>query len=344
MTGVGAAAAKSFLAADYRSLERAFTEFCTGQKRMPDGTWALKHFEDGLARHFSIWRYSKAIHADILKWQAESPDSSAAYWVESLYWYGAAWSLPRPQRGERRSELNQKVFAERLLAAEGSLNRMKQMAVKCPAIDVRALEIQIDRGASLDAALAMFEAVRKVYPQYHGLYAAMARVHFSATRGHPVAREKFAWQAAQMAFDFEGAGMYGRLHSRMHLERTFGPTHWIGEFTPDWERLREAFEDLVRRYPESKVIVADYLDQACRIGDAETYRRLRNGVVGLEAHGLTDTSLDVCDRKHSWKGNRWNHDVPKEIDAPKPVERRWPNRIATHVLYRLGIGAMHGPG
>lgn len=304
MTSIGEAAAKSFQSGDYQKLDASFAEFCTGKNRMPDGTWSFRHFEDGLGRHFAVWSYSKSLLSDITKWQQLSPESSAAQWAESLYWYGAAWSLARPPAGAKRSALNKKAFETRLASAEAALRRAKNNALKCPAVDVRALEIQIDRGTSPKSAMVLFEELRSHYPQFHGLYAAMSRAYFSESKGDPIERDLFASRAADLTKNFEGRGMYARLHSRLHLRRPFGPKQWIGEFVPEWEPLKAAFDDLVKRYPESKAIVADYLDQACRIGDGETYRRLRDSVVDLEAHSLTDSSLDVCDQTHSWKRQR----------------------------------------
>jgi len=304
LTTVPKDASQAFQKGEYQKLDQWFITFCTGNNRMKDGTWLIKHFESGLATHFATWSYSKSLYTDILKWQQIATLSAAPYWAESLYWYGAAWSLPRPRLAEKRSSLNKKLFEQRLVAAETAINRAKEIPAECPLLEVQELAIKIDRGTSVASAQILFDKARRRFPEYHSLYSVMARVYFSRSIGDPIARDAFAKRSAQLTQDFEGKGMYARLYSRKHLRSDTGPEQWIGDLSPSWKQLKESFDDLLTRYPNSKIIVADYLDQACRSDDHETYRRLRASVIGLEAHSLTDNSLDVCDEKHKWKNLR----------------------------------------
>lgn len=289
--------ATAFRKGQYTQLNDWFAAYCNGTHRMPDGTWFVAHFESSLARHFGAWG-GHGVLPELAKWRSQSLGLAAPFWAEALYWYDAAWALPWPRAGESRPPQTAKLYAKRLASAGEAIAIAKSKQSDCPVIASLEMAIRIDQNAPLAEVRVLFEKALKRFPDYSGIYHMMGRAHFSRSGGSARAFEDFALDMMRNANVADGQGVYARLYSRSQRKNLPGANVWIGYLEPDWVRLKTSFEELLNRYPHSKLILADYLDHACRIGDKSTYKRLRGSVIGLEAYSLTDLGLDVCDAKN----------------------------------------------
>lgn len=105
----------------------------------------------------------------------------------------------------------------------------------------------------------------------------------------------------------EGVGLYARLYQLVDYQDGGLPFPGDADGPPDWETLKSRYESLMRRYPSSMGIVADFASVACRSPDSLLYRSLRSRIVGNEKDAYRSTGgnfqVDICDRRHHWQAS-----------------------------------------
>lgn len=283
---------------EFSKLDALYERWCTGKDRFPDGRWKLSQYQEGLSGNFSAWNNWAKDLAVIQSWQQAAPTSSAARFAEAIYWHTYAWKARGHGYGSTVSKEGWEIFRERLTKAQAILEAMPTGEAGCAAPEALRLYVLTELGRKAELAPVYDRASRR-FPEYHGIYFAMAR-HLEPKWGGSAAQyEAFADRVAKQTKDFEGMGMYARLYwivdNNSGLPFLNDPLR-----APAWNKLKAGYEDLMRLYPSSMHNLGKFTDVACRSTDGELYRKLRTRLAGYEHTVDMLDPVDVCDRRHQW--------------------------------------------
>ena len=289
----------AFHARNFAALDDLYTRWCSGADRFPDGTWKLSRYGRNMHDLFTMWNAWTKHLDDINTWQQARPASVAARFVEAVYWRAYAWRARGRGYSREVSKEGWELFRERMNRSKEVLEPLLGSDPGCPAPYALMIEVLTDIGAPAASVRSIFdEGVRK-FPEYHGMYFAMARYYEPKWGGSLSQYERFADEATKLTSAFEGAGMYSRIY--WLVDNPAGvPFDGLETKPPRWMKLKSGFEDLMRRYPSSLHNLAQFTSVACRSEDSALYRTLRAKLVGYESQMQTGDAIDVCDRRHHW--------------------------------------------
>lgn len=274
---------------EFDQLEKTFAAWRGGGEQFADGTWALALYLQGLGGAMTTLT---ADSEKLAKWKQTQGNTEAAQLAEALMWYVHArrvtgYSVHEPVSAEAKA-----IARERLAKAGALLAKLRPRMQDSPAFFELQILVLVEQGLPAQARKVFNTAVKR-FPQYQPMYSAMSRAYTGD------AFAAFVDQSVRLTEKFEGRGAYARLYLllddayHMHAQEKWP--------APSWERLREAYDDLVQRYPSSLGIVTSYAAVACRSDDSELYRRLRTRADAyLIADVFTVIPLEACDRHHGW--------------------------------------------
>ncbi len=278
---------------EFATLEATFARWRDGGTQFGDGSWELALFLPGLESAFTT---VAADTAKLALWKQRYPDSTAALLAEAAMWTThAARVLGRDPHVAPPKEASA-IAAERLAKASALLQQLRKRMADSPAWHELRVTVLLRQGAD-PGARAAFDGARRRFPRYHPLYFRMSEAYSGA------AFDAFAQRAQQLTAQFEGRGMYARLYRQVDhaAAMAFDPHH--APF-PRWPLLRDAYEDLSQRYPDSVELATSYASLACRADDGETYRRMRSRA---DAHLIPARfaviPVEACDRRHGWSAS-----------------------------------------
>jgi hypothetical protein len=289
----------AFNAREFTKLDALYSQWCSGKDRFPDGRWKLSQYEAALYQNFSAWNtWTKDL--DVIKsWQKSLPNSAAALFSEAVYWHAYAWKARGAGYASTISKEGWELFRERLSKAESALALAQVATSECAAPYALRLSVLTELGAREERLTSLYAEATRKYPEYHGIYFAMARHYEPKWGGSTAQYESFANRAAEQTKDFEGMGMYARVYWLVDYNQGIPFTNDARQ-TPSWKKLKAGYEDLMRLYPSSIHNLGKYAGVACRSTDGDLYRRLRTKIVGYEQSAEMVDPVDVCDRRHHW--------------------------------------------
>jgi hypothetical protein len=289
----------AFQSRKFADLDDLYKRWCTGRDRFADGRWKLTQYEAGFKGWFSAWnRWDLDLQA-IQAWQKERAGSEAAWVAEAVYWQSYAWRARGTGYADTVSQDAWELFKERLNKSKAILSRIHSSNSSCPAPYAMTITVLLELGAPRKLIQAVYEEGAKRFPQYHGIYFAMARTYEPKWGGSAEEYEKFANDAARATKDFEGGAMYSRIYWLVDNNQGI-PFRAESPAPPRWQSLKAGYQDLMRLYPASMNNLTKFTDVTCRSHDSELYRTLRSRIVGNEDAVFIVDSIDVCDRRHHW--------------------------------------------
>jgi hypothetical protein len=292
---------RAFAAKDFTALDRLYDTWSKGIERFPDGRWKLSTFRTALSALFEREAAASQHLTTIQAWQQTRTTSFAAKFIEALYWRDVAWQARGHGFARDVSKEAWASFDARLDKAEAILRALEPRATTYPDWYVLRINLLTDRSKrSTVRARDVFAEGTRHFPEYHDLYFAAARGAEPNWNGSAADYEAFANEAAGIAENFEGVGMYARIYARVDepYRMPFDPAR---SNLPTWQRLQAGYDALLRRYPSSLWLTNQYASVACRANAGDVYRRLREAIgtrVENEVFGVV--SVQECDRRHHW--------------------------------------------
>lgn len=272
-------AAKAKLTADvklllqqekYDDLERMANDQRKKKARFPDGSWKLGSFYNAFTAPSSDWN---ALFWHLDRWKTKYPKSITVKVATSGAWSSYAWVARGSGYANTVGEEGWKLFRERMVKA---YDLIKDAPVNpkddCPVRYYVLLGVA-DHVEGWDRRRfeALFQKAISYEPSFWGYYIAKARLLIPRWHGEEGEWQKFADEAAQKTSKREGMGIYTRIILYM----------WdISEFKtfrePDisWEKTKQGFLDIQRRYPNSPYMLNLFCRMSCVAGDKKTARKL----------------------------------------------------------------------
>lgn len=287
---------EAFIQGNYDTLERLYAKWCKGEDRFADGRWKLAWYVTAFSARFKGSANWDGELRDIRKWQKARPGSDAARLAEAVYWRGHAWHARGTGYSRTVSKEGWRLFAQRL---ERAYEVLQTIGAGCAAKYPLILDTLIDAGAPESVLRPIFAEASAAYPRYHNIYFSMARRFEPKWGGSVEDYERFAREAVEATATFEGKGMYARLYWLVDYDSGIPFARGISDM-PEWGTLRQGFNDLLERYPNSQHNLGQFLNVACRSADADLYRSLRAKLGPYAGTGSTYDPIEVCDMRHRW--------------------------------------------
>jgi hypothetical protein len=232
---------------------------------------------DDYGKEAGLWdSYQKILET----WRTEYPTSSNAAIADAVYWIAYAFYA---RGGDWAKEVPRKAwdtFRERLDHAKVILIESEPYAKANPHWQTERIYLAFAQGRPLSEQTKLFEAAVKFEPYYYSHYQNHAMALTPKWGGNLRSFHRFVEDAVARTREKDGTSMYVRLYSLLaFVEWERDPFKELGV---SWSKLRQGFNDLLERYPNSKWNVAEYARFACRAGDGATFLRLMPQIVDQE--------------------------------------------------------------
>jgi len=260
-----------FLDEEFELLDQMADKLFKEKTRFADGTWKLAAFY----RSFTVPGQSTKTNwhewwARYGRWEKKYPHSATARVMHAWTMMNYAWEARGSGYADTISNEGGELFVDRLRIGRDILESDPELK-KIPGYYAVMMTVALGQGWRKDQAEALFIESAVVARDFEECY--FIRAYYLQTKwyGEPGEWQRFAEHAAEATKDDWGRGFYARVV-------------WGVLGTPDkkrfqdagidWAKLKQGFEDLVQRTPESLWNKNAFCYYACMAGDRETARRL----------------------------------------------------------------------
>lgn len=284
---------------DWEALDELIKKWNNPKERDGSGEWKLNGFRSVFVNYSSKGRDWKGDLLHIKKWRDFNPKSAGAAIAEAKYWAAYAWHIRGNDTGAQTDPVALRVFGERMQRAEQILKDAKDFSADTPLWYEAYLDIAVATKRDEKFIEALFsEAIRR-QPYFQPLYLDMAKYwasRFAVAVDWNKADEVIK-QAASNTESMDGAGNYAMLYAQLDELQEFeyslfenGDVSWI--------KLRDAFEDLVKRYPSIENL-NKFAAFSCQAGDKDTFLKIRPKIINRILPNMWpgNYSYDLCDRR-----------------------------------------------
>lgn len=288
---------------DFGTLERLNAEYHKSGRFNPDGESQLDLFRRGVAQVFNRKikdneRFLKEVDMLTLQWARKHPRSGLAHALH-------ARALVAHGQSYRGTSFANEVPPEAWEFYHGYLRQaatyLREHAdVALTDSYAHFVLIQVGKGLSWDKAqlMAIAEDGLKRNPEDIVLHQAMVESLLPKWGGNAKLLDTYIGKATAQTHALYGSGMYAMLYSEaaaaQYGSALFEDSH------ADWDKMKQAYEDILAKFPASARQRNRYAYMACVAKDKATLQRLLGEIgdgVRLDAWGNNaDRSIETCRR------------------------------------------------
>jgi Domain of unknown function (DUF4034) len=265
----------------FAELESLHKKLLGGEEKCAEGRYKIEFFYEPLEGS-RIGANDKAgtqtWFDKIEAWKKVYPNSSLPLIAEAATWVNQAWVARGNGYSQEVSEDGWKMYRERIAKAKDLLTDAKRKAPpgRLPYGWYQVMQsVALGQGWKLDRYDTLFEEAVTVYPDYVGSY--FKKAHYLLPRwfgddgdleafaekvraeGNPEFYTRIIW--SQQSY-YKDGNVFNSSHVR-------------------WDWMREGFEEMMKKYPESEWNLSSYCRFACQAGDKATAHRLFVELKGL---------------------------------------------------------------
>jgi hypothetical protein len=220
--------------------------------------------------------------------------------AEADYWEAYAWNVRGGGMASSVTPDGWRLFKERLENAEKVLNDSRTYASQMPGWYNQMITVQsaLDRPAE-QRDRTFLEGARK-FKIYYPTYFTMLNFLTPKWGGSWEAVDTLVQWSVDNTKETEGNSMYARLY--WYASRDFPTDGLFKETHATWPKMKQGFEDLMKRHPKSKWNLNNYAKFACIANDRNSFLKLRNrmGKDVLAVAWPSNYSLDLCEAKFGY--------------------------------------------
>lgn len=300
------AAADAMWWGDFAALERQNAELRRPGHLDQDGASQLGHFRTGLNLSMKGHRtdgeaYFKEVDALTLGWAKDNPQSALAHILHAEALLAHAWSYRGNGFAKEVPPEAWKDFNDYAQRAVAYLGAHADVALT----DSHAHALLLQAGRALGWNRQQMDAIRreglKRNPEDIGLHFEMLTGLLPKWGGNPRALDDYIKSVVEETRAQYGTGFYARLYATA-ADADFGHALFDNSYA-DWPTMKQAYEDMFARYPNSPERRNSYAYMACLAKDKDTLLRLL-GEIGKDTMASEwgpngERSLEGCRR---WAG------------------------------------------
>lgn len=270
------------------------------RRRFKDGRFEIFAYQIDMASWFSgsddlgdadAWKQYRSI---VEMQQRDYPRSIANTLAAAQFWHAWAWNARGTGYTDEVAPESRKLYEERLEKSRQILEAAKPFAAANPLWYYQMLNIATEQSWDEDKYAALFKEATRRYPDFIFFYFANT-THLTPKWGGSAERfDAFVQQTVDATRATEGEGMYARLYWSYSDQQVRGN---LFDTTPaDWSRMKQGFQDLLKRYPKSSWLINNFASFACRARDRPTFEELavRIGHVAITQAWPSGYSFATC--------------------------------------------------
>lgn len=296
-------ATHDFWWADFDALERTNNTLRQPGHLAKDGSSDLEMFRIGLGNVIDMNSprrepYLSELEALTLQWATQHPGSAFAHILHARVLVAHGWSYRGNGYVKEVPPLAWKDFRNYLERAVEYLNAHADVAMSDSSAHLLLLTIGNALGWDDAKMHTLLRDGLQRNPQDVELYFDMATHMLPKWGGSPVKLDNYIRQVAQDTKAIYGTGMYARLYS-VAAEQEFGEA-LFEDSAVDWATMRQGYEDMLTRFPDSPTRLNYYAHMACLAQDKPTLVRLLDQLgpaLNASYWGSNgERSLETCQR------------------------------------------------
>lgn len=293
----------AFWRGDFMALEEQYAPLRQGGNYTVDGKLELDLFREGLAMVFDHNAkpnepYVREVDELTLQWATEHPQSALAQTLHARALLRHAWSYRGNSYAGDVTPEAMKEFERYLRSAMDYLKDHADVALRDSYAHLTLLDIGKAYGFSQKQMEAIAENGLKLSPRDAILYFSVVGRLLPKWGGDAKTLDRYIRQAAAQTQAQYGTGLYAWLYSTVASEQ-YG--HALFESSlADWPAMKQGFDDLMARFPESIIRRNRYAYFACRARDKPVLQvqlGLLAGKLDVKEWGDNgERSLEGCQR------------------------------------------------
>jgi Domain of unknown function (DUF4034) len=210
----------------------------------------------------NMWQLHDQIHKD---WIAEFPDSITAKVAHARFLTEYAWHARGSDWADKVPQSNMQTFTERLKAADAILDGCAKQRKDCPVWSLVKMRAALGLGTEPAEFDKIFRQAKADFPKFHKYDT--SRAYYLLPRWHGKEGE---WEKAAHNEIFLEDGGGHAAYARVIIEQRKYYDEIFAESAASWPDAKKGFEQLLKDYPSSLVLLNLYCRLACEAGDAVT--------------------------------------------------------------------------
>ncbi|WP_288378974.1 DUF4034 domain-containing protein [uncultured Massilia sp.] len=308
MAPITKAAAESFWWGDFAELERQNALYRQPNRFEPDGTLQLDLFRTGLTQVFgnnvrNVESYLKEVDALTLHWAQEYPKSALAHILHAEALMKHGWSYRGGGYISKVPPEALKEFYAYLRRAVDYLRTHADVALTDSHAHLLLLRAGTALGWNVEQLSAIAREGLQRNPDDITLYFEIVISLLPKWGGDAKVLDDFIRKTTEETRARYGMGMYARLYSYA-ADGQFGHTLFENSHA-DWNKMKQGYEDMFARYPNSPTRLNRYAYMACLAKDKPTF---------LKVYGQVGTKIVL---------KEWGENPERNVEAC----RRWGTQL-----------------
>jgi hypothetical protein len=288
---------------DFEEVERQNAYFKLPNRFEADGVSQLAEFRFGLNTVFDnrvehVETYLKNMDALTLQWATQHPKSALAHTLHAKALITHGWSYRGGAYSNEVPPEAMREFEKYLQQALDYLKAHADVALTDSYAHVQLLEIGMAMSWNKAQMLAIVDDGLKRNPDDSGLYFQMETRLLPKWGGTPRELDDFIRQSTERTRARFGTGMYAFLYLSA-ADSQFDARLFEDSFA-DWDKLKQAFDDLDARYPGSDYRLNAYAHMACLAKDKPTLTTLLGRIgtrINTKGWGKNpEANVELCRR------------------------------------------------
>lgn len=272
--GGGCAAQRAFETADYAALNALLHPVPKTIADLDDGDSSLRGVMGGLEDLFASQGELQSALSRLADWRETTPAADGPDLVEALLFRTWAWSARGSGTAKTIAPQQWAAYALRIEMAVAALEDAAEAPTLSPVRHELTLLLGLDQGKSAKDLRAVFDAGHAEFPEYYALHRNMLRALMPRWGGAYGAADNFIQEMVRKAPGMRGPETYARLYS--YFSALEGDeTDLFKDAYANWRTMKQGFDDMLNRYPNSQWLRNTYAVAACQAGDAAAYRIVR---------------------------------------------------------------------
>jgi hypothetical protein len=222
--------------------------------------------------------------------------------AEAIYWKDYAWDARGEGFASSVTPDGWRLFKERLEKAETVLNDTKSYSAELPVWYDEMILVQSALERPEDERDKIFLEGTRKFKTYYPIYFTMLNFLSPKWGGTWATVDNMIKWSVDNTKEIDGTSMYARLYWAAYGNAPDG-TNFLKDTLVSWPKMKQGFEDLMSRHPNSKWNLNNFAKFACMANDKDTFLALRNkiGKDVVDAAWPQNTSLDLCETKFGYE-------------------------------------------
>jgi membrane associated rhomboid family serine protease len=209
----------------------------------------------------------------LAKWRRQFPLSDGPDLMEALLFRSWAWQARGHGYAKEVSPQAWAEYAQRIEMADAALSDAADKSQRSPAYYPLAISLGVDQSKNRKDLQRLADNSLEDFPDYYPSHRAMLRAYLPKWGGSYVEIDDYVEHVQAKVPAEKQREMYARLYTTL-AELSEEDVDLFIETIAKWPKVKEGYEDMLDRYPNSDWLRNLYAGMACRARDAGTYHAL----------------------------------------------------------------------